>query len=153
MATTHILRATLLGERSIYRDIEIPGGESLYALAAGIVEAFGFYFDHAFGFYSGRTRRTMMQAQPQYELFADIGEDSDAESVEKTTVTEAFPKIKHKLMFLFDYGDEWLFRVEATGFGETVGRTRYPKIVASAGEAPEQYPDEWDDDDDDDDDK
>jgi hypothetical protein len=52
-------------------------------------------------------------------------------------------------MFLVDYGDEWLFRAEVIGFGETAARCRYPKIVASVGEAPEQYPD-WGDDEDDD---
>jgi hypothetical protein len=145
MATTHIVRVTLDEDAPIYRDIEIPGGKSLYALAQGIVKAFDFDFDHAFGFYSGLTQRTMMKAHPQYELFADLGEGSDAESVEKTTVAEAFPKVGHTLMFLFDYGDEWLFRVKVLGFGETVARARYPKTVASVGEAPEQYPD-WDDD-------
>lgn len=146
MATTHIVRVTVDDETPIYRDIEIAGGKTLYALAEGIVDAYGFDFDHAFGFYSGLTERTLMEAHPKYELFADMGEESDAKSVKKTTVAEAFPELGHAMMFLFDYGDEWLFRVEVIGFGKTVARTRYPKTVASVGEAPEQYP-EWDEDD------
>ena len=143
MATTHIVRATLDDDPPIYRDIEIPGGKSLYALARGIIKGFSFDFDHAFGFYSGLTERTLMEAHPRYELFADMGEESDAKSVKKTTVAEAFPDIGHTMIFLFDYGDEWLFRVEVVGFGETAARVRYPKTVASVGDAPEQYP-EWD---------
>lgn len=143
MATTLIMRVTQDDETPVYRDIEIGGRKSLYALAEGIVKAFGFYFDHAFGFYSGLTERTLMEARPRYELFSDMGEESDAGSVKKTTVGEAFPDLGHAMTFLFDYGDEWLFRVEVVGFGKTVPGTRYPRTIASVGEAPEQYP-EWD---------
>jgi Plasmid pRiA4b ORF-3-like protein len=140
-ATTHILRVTLAGEKSVYRDIEIASSDSLYDLAEGIVQAFNFDFDHAFGFYTGLTRKTMMQAQPRYELFADMGESTDAKSVKKTSIAQTFPKVGRKMMFLFDYGDEWLFRVEVVGLGHKVARARYPKIIASAGASPQQYPD------------
>lgn len=140
-ATTHILRVMPVGDTSISRDIEIPSGKSLYDLAAGIVSAFDFDFDHAFGFYSGLTRRTMMEKDPKYELFADMGEKTDALGVKKTRVAEAFPKAGHKMLFLFDYGDEWLFRVEVIGLGKKVARSRYPKILASLGASPQQYPD------------
>jgi Plasmid pRiA4b ORF-3-like protein len=140
-ATTHILRVTPADEQSVYRDIEIPSGESLYDLANGIVSAFDFDFDHAFGFYSGLTRRTMMEKDPKYELFADMGEETDALSVKKTRIAAAFPKVGHKMLFLFDYGDEWLFRVEVIGLGKKVARSRYPKILASVGASPQQYPD------------
>lgn len=139
-ATTHILRATLAGDEGVYRDIEIPSARSLYDLAAAIVSAFDFDFDHAFGFYSGLTERTMMQDQPMYELFADIGEESEGKSVQKTKIGEAFFKPRHKMMFLFDYGDEWLFRLELIGTGKKVARARYPKVLGRAGAAPEQYP-------------
>ncbi len=52
-ATTHILRASL--RPKLYRDIEIDSGKSLYDLAEGIVGAFDFDLDHAFGFYSKLT--------------------------------------------------------------------------------------------------
>jgi hypothetical protein len=95
-AGTHIVRAKLLGDPSVYRDIEVDSGKSLYRLAEAIVGAFGFDFDHAFGFYSGRTGRTLMTAQPKYELFADMGKDafgeSDALSVKKTRIADAFPR-------------------------------------------------------------
>ena len=127
-------------DKGTYRDIEMPSTRSLYDLAAAIVSAFGFDFDHCFGFYSGLSEQTMMETQPMYELFADIGEETEALSVENTKIGEAFFKPRHKMMFLFDYGDEWLFRVELLGIGDKVPRARYPKIVESAGEAPEQYP-------------
>ena len=48
--STRIFRASLRGR--LYRDIELPSGGSLEDLAEAIVGAFGFDFDHAFGFYS-----------------------------------------------------------------------------------------------------
>ena len=33
------------------------------------------------------------------------------------------------------------FKVAVTGTGETMPKTRYPRVVAKAGEAPPQYPD------------
>ncbi len=58
---TLIIRVALEGEVSIYREIEIEGSKSLYRLAEAIVAAFGFDFDHAFGFYSGLKPATMMR--------------------------------------------------------------------------------------------
>ena len=81
-----------------------------------------------------------MEANPKYELFVDMGEATGALSVKKTSVAKAFPKVGHKMLFLFDYGDEWLFRVEVVGLGQKVARARYPTIVASIGASPEQYP-------------
>jgi hypothetical protein len=138
---TLVIRAALEGEASIYRDIEIEATKSLYRLAEAITAAFGFDFDHAFGFYSGLTDRAMYRQSPKYELFADIGEaDEGVLSVKKAKVGEAYPAVGQKLMFLFDYGDEWRFRTTLVKNGEKVAKLRYPRVVAAKGEAPEQYP-------------
>ncbi len=139
---TLIIRSALSRRTSIYRDIEIEASQSLYRLAEAIVAAFGFDFDHAFGFYSGLTSATMLRAQPKYELFADMGDaDPGVLSVKKTKVAQAFPAIRHTLLFLFDYGDEWHFRVTLTKMGQKIAKVRYPRIVGTRGEDPEQYPD------------
>jgi hypothetical protein len=139
---TFILRAALQGQLSIYRDIEIEPSKTLYKLAQAIVGAFGFDFDHAFGFYSGLTPAKLMQAHPRYELFADMGEASPGVAgVKKTTVSQAFPAIGHTMTFLFDYGDDWLFRVKLKATGTKLAKVRYPRVVATSGDAPPQYPD------------
>jgi hypothetical protein len=147
-ATTHILRASL--RPKLYRDIEIDSGKSLYDLAEGIVRAFDFDLDHAFGFYSKLTEYCL-DSPIKYELFADLeGGESDAGSVKRTKVAQAFPDVGSKMLFLFDYGDEWRFKVEVIGLGEKVPKARYPKVLAIVGKAPPQYPDleeeEWDED-------
>lgn len=138
---TFIIRAALNGRRSTYRDIEIETSNSLYRLAAAIVSAFGFQFDHAFGFYSGLTDTTMFDARPRYELFADMGEaDPGVLGVRKIKVARAFPAVGHSLLFLFDYGDEWRFRVTLTKIAKKTAEARYPRVIATRGTAPEQYP-------------
>ena len=146
---TLVIRAALEGQRSIRRDIEIEASQSLYKLAEAIVAAFGFDFDHAFGFYSGLTPAKMMRQHPRYELFVDMGSaEPGAISVKRTTISRAFPAIGHAMIFLFDYGDGWHFRVSLREARTKVAGVRYPRIVAARGDAPPQYED-WDVDDED----
>ena len=141
LTSTHIFRVSLLHTAKTDRDIEIASSASLHDLAAAIVQAFDFDLDHAFGFYSGKTPRTLMREEPKYELFADMDDmETDAQSVERTTVATAFPKPRHQMTFLFDYGDEWLFKVILTGTGQKAPKTRYPKVLATRGASPKQYP-------------
>jgi Plasmid pRiA4b ORF-3-like protein len=137
--STHIVRVVLQDEPSIYREIEMESSKTLSDLAKAIVQAFGFDFDHAYGFYSKLTGRDVLRSQPKYELFADMGEGTNARSVRKTRVDEAFPDVGCTMLFLFDYGDDWRFVVEVIGLGETVAKARYPKVLKKVGDAPEQY--------------
>jgi hypothetical protein len=133
------IRATVAS--GVYRDIELAGSASLYKLAEAINHAYGFAFDHAFGFYS-TLRGNYYHSPVKYELFADMGEPTEgARSVKKTTVAEAYPEDKAKLLFMFDYGDEWHFQTERLGSGSKIAKVRYPRVAKSKGEAPEQYPD------------
>ena len=140
-AGTHIFRVTLRDEPSVYRDIEIDSGKSLAKLAEAIVRAFDFEFDHAFGFYPDTKGRAVMRGRPAYELFADMGEATETQSVRKTRIDDAFREVGQAMTFLFDYGDEWLFRVELTGLGRKAAKARYPRVLAKAGSSPVQYPD------------
>jgi hypothetical protein len=91
----------------------------------------------------------MMDVPPRYELFADMGEaDAGVLGVKKTKVAQAFPAVGHTLLFLFDYGDEWRFRVTLTKAAKKIAKARYPRVVAIRGKVPEQYrePDESDED-------
>lgn len=115
-------------------------------MAEAIVQAFDFAFDHAFGFYPDTEGRTVMQGRPAFELFADMGEATGTQSVETTRIGDAFREVGQAMTFLFDYGDEWLFRVEFSGLGTKTAKARYPRVLAKAGPSPEQYPGPDDDD-------
>src|ERR671927_927303 len=113
--STRIFRAALRGR--LYRDLELPSGASLEDLAAAIVGAFGFDFDHAFGFYGSLGYR-YHDAEERYELFADLGQtDEGVRSVRRTRLSAAFPEVGKAMLFLFDYGDEWRVKGARVGPG------------------------------------
>ena len=120
-----------------YRILAVPEGFTLYNLAEAIVDSFDFYFDHAFGFYDNIKRWT--ESTEGYELFADIGGESEFKSVKRTKISEVFNKIKKKMLFLFDYGDEWHFIVELKGIESPKEDAKYPLVVESVGKPPPQY--------------
>jgi Plasmid pRiA4b ORF-3-like protein len=139
--TSHTITLRVSLEPKIFRDIEISGEASLYKLAQVITKAFGFDFDHMFGFYDNLKKPH--KSNTIFELFTDMGEPSDenARGVKKSKVADAFDKHGAALAFLFDYGDEWIFKVKRTGSSESGAAKSHWKLIKSEGEAPEQYPD------------
>jgi Plasmid pRiA4b ORF-3-like protein len=138
--TSHTITLRVSLEPKIFRDIEISGEASLYKLAQVITKVFGFGFDHMFGFYDNL--KNPYKSKTVFELFADMGEPSveGARGVKKSKVADAFDKDGAALAFLFDYGDEWIFKVKRTGAAESAAAKTYWKLIKSEGEAPEQYP-------------
>ena len=144
---TCIFKTNFLRGKKVVREIEAPENFSLYRFAEAIIGAYDFDFDHAFGFFSKISESGYFKSEKQYELFTDLieeGEDLEptgAESVKKTKIAEVWKNPGDKMLFLFDYGDNWLFTVELIGFGKKEAKTKYPRILKSAGKAPKQYPD------------
>ncbi len=103
----------------------MSSASTLADLAEAIVAAFGFDMDHAYGFYSKLTGK-LFDAPRRFELFADI-EGSGSRSVMGTRVITAFQKVGSEMTFLYDYGDEWRFRVEVIETGQALGNV--PKFV------------------------
>ena len=123
------------------RKIKIACSRTLYRFAKIITGAFGFAFDHPFGFYD--SFGNLRDAKKAYELFVDIGEEpipSVSHGVKKTKVSEAFQQTSEKMLFLFDYGDEWRFTVELKEIRTTEEKESEPVILESVGKAPAQYP-------------
>ena len=130
------LKASL--DKKIYRVIEIQGSKSLYNLASAIVKAFDFNFDHAFGFYNNL--KNHYDSDEIYELFIDMeGAETGKKGVKKIKICDVFEP-KKKMLFLFDYGDDWMFLVECKDLLDQAPKTKYPKVVELVGKAPEQYP-------------
>lgn len=137
----HVIRVSL--DKKRHRDIAIRGHQALEKLAEAIVASWDFDLDHAYGFFGNL--ENPYDSEERYELFADLGEDfdSDSGSVRKTAVEDVFPQGK-KMLFLFDYGDEWLFLAECVEVKPATSNERLPAIIARTGDSPEQYPDEED---------
>jgi hypothetical protein len=73
--------------------------------------------------------------------FLDDEDETTARGVKESLVSSVFTLGK-KLLYLFDYGDEWRFIVECQKVEKAEPRKHYPKLLEAKGEAPEQYPDE-----------
>ena len=137
------LKITNDRDKKNFKILEVPGNITLYKFAEIIVKAFGFYFDHAFGFYSNP--EYLYDSKEIYELFTDMEDvehSPNAKGVKKYYfVSDLFEQSKFWL-FLFDYGDDWHFLIEILEEPEEVYRVpiNYYKIYQSHGKDPEQYP-------------
>jgi len=129
-----------------YRDIAVLETQSLSTFAKAIVEAFGFGFDHCYGFYDNLN--DMFRSKELYELFTDLKEDPTpgALGVEHVKISKAFSIVGKTMRFLFDYGDGWQFTVVLCDIKPAQDKTKYPKVIGRFGDAPEQYPEIKDDD-------
>jgi hypothetical protein len=62
-------------------------------------------------------------------------------NVQTTTIDDLDLRSMQEFMYLFDYGDEWRFKVRVHVINEDADpEAEYPRLVESVGEAPPQYP-------------
>jgi hypothetical protein len=85
---------------------------------------------------------SLMAMMPEGALEDMFDEGEPAGDVRTTTLESLGLKERQTFMYLFDYGDEWRFRVKLEQVGEEEAGVTYPRVVQAVGQAPEQYP-EW----------
>jgi hypothetical protein len=80
-------------------------------------------------------------------FLSDFDEAPDVDDILIRDVPYPGKTGKKEFLFLFDYGDEWEFGVKLLDAkGKLTAKAEYPRLTASRGEAPPQYP-PWDEDD------
>ena len=137
--------------RDLWREIEIAANQTLGALGEAIPLAFGFDDPHLWAFFlSGK----LWDRATEYALDStpDIFDGSRPRAARRARIREVpLPGAagKKEFLFLFDYGDQWHFGVKLVRTSETVAPgAQYPRVIASHGDAPPQYPqldeDDWD---------
>lgn len=119
--------------------IAISGSIKLYGFAEHIIDTVGFDLDHAFGFYDNQ--RDPFKSTEFYTLFADMEdvEDDGEPGVNKTCIEDVFKKGK-RMLFLFDYGDDWMFQLTCTEALPTHSKRKVRAVLSETGKAPVQYP-------------
>ena len=86
-------------------------------------------------------------------LLSDFDEAPDVDDILIRDLPYPGKTGKKEFLFLFDYGDEWEFGVKLLDAkGKLTPNTDYPRLTASRGDAPPQYP-PWDEDDEEGDDE
>lgn len=84
---------------------------------------------------------------PSYlDTYSDTYEDSDSKikDVNEVKINEVFDKIGKKMLFIYDFGDEWQFIIELLGTDSPKPNKKYPYFIKSSGRAPSQYGDDED---------
>lgn len=120
-------------------ELAIGGDCSLYQFAAFIIKTVGFDFDHAFEFCENL--KDPYRSKERYTLFADLGNGEPGDcSVKRTKLSEVF-RPKRKMLFHFDYGDDWFFLVTCTAIKESAAQRAFKKVLSTRGTPPVQYPD------------
>lgn len=115
----------------------VLGGEhSLYDLAEFLIKTLGFDLDHAFEFCDNV--KDPYRSKERYTLFADMG-DGEGEPGVKDTLVSAVFRTKRKMVFHFDYGDDWFFLVTCTAVKESTAKRKFKKVVSTTGTPPVQY--------------
>lgn len=133
---SHTFKVTLAGWRraggSIWRRLLVPPDASLDDLARAILSSFKLDNDHAYDF---RYRDQRGKSRVYYHPWTDEGPFTT-----EIVVAETDLALKAEMQFTFDYGDYWQFEVRLEAVDGGLCRLSAPKIIKSAGEAPEQYP-------------
>lgn len=125
-------------KKHIFRLLAIQGTDTLYDLAGAIVQSIDFDFDHSFGFFDNIKNWT--GSEDKYEFSSGLFEDSELiKNVKEVTIKEVFNEIEKKMLFLYDFDDEWQFIVELKKTDSRDPDLKYPCIVRSVGKAPIQY--------------
>lgn len=114
--------------------VEVEESFTLAALHLFIQQEVAFDNDHMFEFYIAKS--CFSQNRKCYP--------SNGKAVVDNTLADLFPLEKnHKLFYLFDYGDNWLFQISKTRNKTKPSQAGiiYPRVIELKGQVPEQYPD------------
>lgn len=119
----------------VHRVIELEAEQSFDQLHNAIQDAFGWDADHLYVFWlTGKER------DRRYELGHSEMDDVHGYA-HAVALGEAGLVKGHTFLYLFDFGDNHLFRVKVVGTRATAGPGPFPRIVDSVGKAPPQYGD------------
>ncbi len=120
-----------------WRCIAIPAKLELDCLSSSILDAFDFDNDHLYEFrYKNRFGRSGQISHPYCEK---------SPSTTEVCVGELPLQPGDKMIFLFDFGDNWEFDVQLEEIQPPNAKIKKPKILKKYGEPPSQY---WEEDDD-----
>ena len=127
-------------EEETYRILSIPNSYTLSKFAEAILDSFDFELDHMYGFYD--KLKNWARSNESYTMEEDEDSMNSTGFVTQVTVEEAFDVLKKKLLFVFDFGDEWKFIVELIKQETPSGKVKLSgTVIETVGEAPPQYPD------------
>lgn len=172
--SVYVFKVALADDASIWRRIALRGGQTLHDLHMAVFDAFDREEAHLYSFYippepsKSRSVNTF-RGFPEYTHPYALEESAAGGMIEmfnaffgpfdpQTSIDAARTKLqslelvpKLRLLYLFDFGDEWLHWITVEQTDGEPDNGDYPRILERKGESPPQYGDnDWEDDDDED---
>ncbi len=129
MDGTYVFKVSL--KKSVWRRIELSSDHMLLDLHSSIQSAYDFDDDHLYSFF-------MDGKLWSYEKFTSPYDD-EGPHVDEVRIGELGLTVGQNILYLFDYGDMWRFRVELEEIRTEGSKPGKPKIIESKGKSPEQY--------------
>ena len=118
-------------EKNIWRRIELSSDHTLLDLHNSIQSAYGFDDDHLYSFF-------MNGKIPSDEVFTSPYDDTGPH-VDVVRIGDLGLTVGQNILYLFDYGDMWRFRVELEEIRALGVIPLNPMIIESKGKSPKQY--------------
>ena len=118
-------------KKNLWRRIETAGGHTLEDLHYAIQAAYGFDDDHLYAFF--------MDGESWSDDKFTSPHDEEGPHVDEARIGELGLSAGQCLLYLFDYGDQWLFQIEMEAIRKSGEQPHKPKVVGQKGKAPEQY--------------
>ena len=145
---SYTFHVTIPGTGRVWRKIELRGDQTLHDLHFAIQDAYEFDADHLYSFFMSNKfwdSSTVYSVRSFDPGFAFEDEDEEEGGGSMTTTLDSLELSKGQVFaYLFDFGDEWRFRIKVHAINQNAPTdVSYPRLIESVGEAPPQYPD-WD---------
>lgn len=119
-------------DRSAWRKVALSSKHTMEDLHKVIIKAFEFDDDHLYSFFMDGTKWSS-------NCIVSPGDNSGDPNAAETTIGSVGLSSGHRFMYLFDYGDEWMFTITVEQIKETDSEPITPHIIEQYGNGPEQY--------------
>ena len=127
------IRVILDADDDVLRDIEISSTSTLEDLHNAIIQSFGFLGNEMASFYESDENWTQGDELQLESLEIGINKRDE---ILNTVLTFSKPK----LIYVYDFLNLWTFYVELKEEGVTLPGVKYPNLIHSQGDVPEEPP-------------
>lgn len=126
-------KVKFMGDKRIYRTIEVRSNQTLEDLHAAIQRAMRWDNDHLYSFFLDGQR------YDDTYRFVSPWEEEGPRFTTEAVIGELGLTPKHKFLYYFDYGDSHEFEIEVVTIHPQAEPGNYPRVVDQKGKAPAQY--------------
>lgn len=129
-AGAHTFKIALNGK--VWRKVVLSANHKMEDLHHIIIRAFGFDDDHLYSFFMDGKKWSQ-------DCIVAPHDDTGSPNAAEVTIGSVGMHAGQRFMYLFDYGDEWVFTIKVEQIQETEPEPNTLSVVGQKGNAPNQY--------------